>query len=131
VDEGAGAEASLSKTLSSTISRRCLSLGDRTISASRPSRRSEEDQSLRGGRIGEDEWDVDSEEDIMDEEEDYAPELDPSFPDYVAPAPRPKPKPKKPAAPRPRPKPKPKPKPVDVLPEFDFEDFEDDAAGGS
>ena len=105
-------------------------MGDRTISANRPSRRSKKVKGYGEDEMGEEEWDVDSEEDIIDEEEDYAPELDPTHPDYVAPAPRPKPKPKKPAAPRPRPKPKPKPKPVDVLPEFDFDEYGDGDAGG-
>lgn len=109
-----------------------LSLGDRTISANRPSRRTKKAKAFGEDEFGEEEWDVDSEEDILEEEEDYAPELDPASANYVAPAPKPK---KKPAAPRPRPKPRPKPKPEprpaeDLIPEMDFEDFEDEDAGG-
>ena len=109
-----------------------MSLGDRTISANRPSRRTKKIRAYGEDEVGEDEWDVDSAEDVMEEEEDYAPELDPASADYVAPAPKPK---KKPTAPRPRPKPKPKPKPEprpaeDLIPEMSFEDFEDDDAGG-
>ena len=84
-----------------------LSLGDRTISANRPSRRTKKAKAFGEDEFGEEEWDVDSEEDILEGGRGLCARARPGIRPITSPQPPSRRRSRR--APRPRPKPRPKP----------------------